>query len=59
MTHSLMNEDSSSAMATDGHAVAPDLIACASPYIRGHTLRFGQDALDMGDMPQPLPFEIA
>ena len=41
-----------------------DLVACASPYIRGHILRFGQYALDMGDMPQPLdpqplPFEIA
>ena len=53
-----------SGMAADGHAVTPGLVACASPYIRGHILRFGQYALDMGDMPppldpQPLPFEIA
>jgi TnpA family transposase len=53
-----------SSMAADGHAVTPDLVACASPYIRGHILRFGQYALDMGDTPppldpQPLPFEIA
>jgi TnpA family transposase len=53
-----------SGMAADGHAVTPDLVACASPYIRGHILRFGQYALDMGDMPppldpQPLPFGIA
>ena len=53
-----------SSMAADGHAVTPELVACASPYIRGHILRFGQYALDMGDMPppldpQPLPFEIA
>ena len=52
-----------SSMAADGHAVTPDLVACASPYIRGHILRFGQYALDMGDTPppldpQPLPFEI-
>jgi TnpA family transposase len=53
-----------SSMAADGHAVTPHLVACASPYIRGHILRFGQYALDMDDMPppldpQPLPFEIA
>jgi hypothetical protein len=52
-----------SSMAADGHTVTPDLVACASPYIRGHILRFGQYALDMGDTPppldpQPLPFEI-
>ena len=38
-------------MAADGHPVTPGLVACASPYIRGHILRFGQYALDMGDMP--------
>src|SRR3954453_294966 len=37
-----------SGMAADGHAVTPGLVACASPYIRGHILRFGQYALDMG-----------
>jgi hypothetical protein len=49
-------------MAADGHPVTPSLVACASPYIRGHILRFGQYALDMGDVPgpldpKPLPFE--
>jgi TnpA family transposase len=51
-------------MAADGRPVTPDLVACASPYIRGHILRFGQYALDMGDLPgpldpHPLPFEPA
>ena len=38
-----------SAMAADGHPVTPGLVACTSPYIRGHIRRFGQFALDMGD----------
>ena len=42
-------------MAADGQAVTPDLVACASPYIRGHILRFGQYALDMGDLPPARP----
>jgi hypothetical protein len=46
-------------IAADGHPVTPGLVACASPYIRGHILHFGQYALDMSDMPQPLPLEIA
>jgi hypothetical protein len=51
-------------MAADGQPVTPALVACASPYIRGHILRFGQYALDMSDLPspldpQPLPFEPA
>ena len=49
-------------MATDGRPVTPGLVAATTPYIRGHILRFGQYALDMGDPPgpldpQPLPFE--
>ena len=49
-------------MAADGHPVTPGLVACASPYIRGHILRFGQYTLDMGNLPgplnpKPLPFE--
>jgi hypothetical protein len=52
------------AMAKDGFAVTPALVACLSPYIREHIRRFGrfvstwticQIPLD----PQPLPFEIA
>jgi len=51
-------------MAAEGRAVSPALVARANPYLRGHTFRFGQYALDMGDLPplldpQPLPFEIA
>ena len=43
-------------------SVTPGLVAATSPYIRGHILRFGQYALNMGDLPgpldpQPLPFE--
>jgi TnpA family transposase len=53
-----------SSMAADGHPVTPALVACLSPYTRGHILRFGRDALDMDDLPgpldpQPLPFEQA
>ena len=49
-------------MAADGLPVTPGLVACASLYIRGHILRFGQYALDMGEPPgpldpQPLSFE--
>ena len=49
-------------MARDGHAVTPELAASISPYTRGHILRFGQYALDMEDLPdpldpRPLPFE--
>jgi hypothetical protein len=51
-------------MAADGHAVTPSLVARTNPYIRGHILRFGRYALDMGDLPppldpQPLPYETA
>jgi hypothetical protein len=51
-------------MAADGHSVTPALVACTTPYIRRHILRFGQYALDMSDLPppldpQPLPFETA
>ena len=51
-------------MAADGHSVTPGLVACTSPYIRRHILRFGQYVLDMGNLPapldpQPLPFEQA
>jgi TnpA family transposase len=53
-----------SGMAADGHPVTPALVACLSPYTRGHILRFGRYALDMDDLPgpldpQPLPFEQA
>ena len=53
-----------STMVADGHAVTPALVAGTNPYIRGHILRFGQYALDMGDLPpsldpQALPFETA
>jgi TnpA family transposase len=53
-----------SAMAKDGHAVTPALVACTSPHIREHIRRFGRFALDMDDLPnplnpQPLPFETA
>ncbi len=52
------------AMAAAGHPVTPTLVACLSPYTRGHILRFGRYALDMDDLPgpldpQPLPFEQA
>jgi TnpA family transposase len=48
-------------MAKDGHRVTPELVACLSPYTREHIRRFGQYALDMDDLPdpldpQPLPF---
>jgi len=51
-------------MARDGHPVTPALVACTSPYMRRHILRFGRYALDMDDLPdplnpQPLPFEQA
>ena len=51
-------------MAQDGHAVTPELVACTSPYMRKHILRFGKYALDMDSLPdpldpQPLPFETA
>jgi len=51
-------------MATDGHPVTPALVACLSPYIRRHILRFGRYTLDMDNTPeplnpQPLPFEKA
>ena len=51
-------------MARDGHPVTPALVASLNPYGRQHTLRFGQYALDMADLPppldpQPLPFETA
>ena len=53
-----------SGMAADGHSVTPALVACTSPYMRRHILRFGRYALDMDDLPdplnpQPLPFEQA
>ena len=53
-----------SGMAADGHPVTPALVACTSPYMRRHILRFGRYALDMDDLPdplnpQPLPFEQA
>jgi TnpA family transposase len=53
-----------SEMAADGHLVTPDLVASLSPYTRTHILRFGQYALDMASLPepldpQPLPFEKA
>ena len=48
-------------MARDGHQVTPALVACLSPYTREQIRRFGQFALDMDDLPdplhpQPLPF---
>jgi TnpA family transposase len=51
-----------SAMASDGHLVTPELVACTSPYMREQIRRFGRFALDMNDLPnplnpQPLPFE--
>jgi TnpA family transposase len=51
-------------MASNGHPVTPELVASTSPYTRGHILRFGQYALDMVNLPdpldpQPLPFEQA
>ena len=51
-------------MAADGHPVTPALVASLSPYTRSHILRFGQYALDMANLPepldpQPLPFEPA
>jgi TnpA family transposase len=51
-----------SEMAADGHPVTPALVASLSPYTRAHILRFGQYALDMANLPepldpQPLPFE--
>ncbi len=53
-----------SEMAADGHPVTPALVASLSPYTRAHILRFGQYALDMANLPepldpQPLPFEKA
>ena len=53
-----------SEMAADGHSVTPALVASLSPYTRAHILRFGQYALDMASLPepldpQPLPFEKA
>lgn len=53
-----------SAMAAHGQPVTPALVACLSPYTRGHILRFGRYALDMDDLPgpldpQPLPFAQA
>ena len=41
-------------MAKDGLPVTPDLVACLSPYTREHIRRFGQYALDMDDLPEPL-----
>ena len=51
-------------IAADGHPVTPALVASLSPYTRSHILRFGQYALDMANLPepldpQPLPFEPA
>jgi TnpA family transposase len=51
-------------MARDGHPVTPALVACTSPYMRKHILRFGKYTLDMDSLPdpldpQPLPFEQA
>jgi TnpA family transposase len=53
-----------SAMAKDGHAVTPSLVAGISPVIRDHIRRFGRFTLDMADVPnplnpQPLPFEVS
>jgi hypothetical protein len=53
-----------SSMAADGIAVTPDLVARLSPYMREHVRRFGQYALDMNDLPEPLnpmplPFEVS
>lgn len=52
------------AMAEAGETVTPDLAATLSPYMREHIRRFGQYALDMGDLPEPLdpkplPFDPA
>lgn len=49
-------------MARDGHPVTPELVACTSPYMRRHILRFGKYTLDMDTLPdpldpRPLPFE--
>lgn len=51
-------------MGRDGHPVTPELVACTSPYMRRHVLRFGKYTLDMDSLPepldpQPLPFEVA
>ena len=51
-------------MAKDGYPISPELAACLSPYGRDHIRRFGQYALDMDDLPdpldpQPLPFAPA
>lgn len=51
-------------MGRDGHPVTPELVACTSPYMRRHILRFGKYTLDMDSLPepldpQPLPFEVA
>ena len=48
----------------DGHPVTPELVACTSPYMRRHILRFGKYTLDMDSQPEPLdprplPFELA
>ncbi len=43
-----------SEMAADGHPVTPALVACHSPYIRRHILRFGRYTLDMDTTPEPL-----
>lgn len=38
----------------DNVAVAPELAAGVSPYLREHIRRFGRFALDMDDLPKPL-----
>jgi TnpA family transposase len=38
-------------MAQDGHPVTPELVACTSPYMRRHILRFGKYTLDRHGQP--------
>lgn len=42
------------AMAEDGFAITPELVASLSPYMREHILRFGRLMIDMDDVPKPL-----
>jgi hypothetical protein len=56
--------DMTGILASMGHRVTSDFVACLSPYTREHIRRFGQYVLDMDDLPgplepRPLPFEAA
>ena len=41
-------------MVAEGLPVTKELIACLSPYLRYHLLRFGKYPLDMDELPPPL-----